>query len=445
MRRQNHKHQVEAGLQSAPSTHQREASPTLTIQDVAYGGRGVGRLESGKVCFVPGTLPGETVRVRVMRERDDFAEARLHEVLAPSPFRIAPACPLAFACLSAANNPTSPLSHPPFPGNHSPPYCPGCAYQHVAYEEEVRLKQQQLASLLSRQAGIDSSVLQPPVPAPQPLAYRNKLSLHVQKDGRDTRLGYFAEDNQTVLDVPACPLANPALNARLAELRNDASFLHGLRDGLTLTFRHTEREASVWWRGEARPTETWLTETTRLGPLAVPRGSFFQVNPLVADLLLGRIMDALQVCAPQTVIDLYCGVGLFALAAAKAGVPETIGVDVDGPGIAAAEHNARKLNLTGIRWKAATAQEALARLGPTMKTDSTALIVDPPRNGLGRDLVRDILQHPPRYLLYISCAPDTMARDVAWLGEGGYRPERSQLFDMFPRTTHFESLTILRR
>jgi 23S rRNA (uracil1939-C5)-methyltransferase len=398
---------------------------TLLITDVAYGGRGVARLENGKVCFVPGVLTGETVRAVVLHERDGFAEARLREVVNPSPARVTPACPLAYSCSSSL-------------------YCPGCTYQHVDYMEEVRIKQHQLVSLLSRQAGIDPDLIQPPVPAPLPLGYRNKLSLHAQKDGKETRLGYFADDNQTVLDVPACPLADPAMNRCLAELRNDASFRHGLRDGMTLTFRHTGREAAVWWRGEPRANETWLVENTLLGLLSVPRGSFFQVNPPVAGLLLSQIMGSLQTCAPRTVIDLFCGVGLFSLAAAKAGVPETIGIDVDGPGIVAAEFNARKLNLTGIRWEAANAQKALAKLGPTMEADSTALIVDPPRNGLGRALVQDILRHPPRHLFYISCAPDTMVRDLAWLKEGGYIPERTQLFDMFPRTSHFESLTILR-
>jgi 23S rRNA (uracil1939-C5)-methyltransferase len=214
---------------------------------------------------------------------------------------------------------------------------------------------------------------------------------------------------------------------------------------MTVTFRHTEREAAVWWRGDARPTDTWLVETTALGPLSVPRGSFFQVNPAVADLMLRQVMGFLKASAPRTVIDLYCGVGLFTLAAAKAGVPEVIGVDVDGPGIAAAGHNARKLELPGIRWETATAQQALNGLGSRMEASDSLLIVDPPRNGLGRTMVQDILRHPPYRLLYISCAPDTMVRDVAWLKEGGYAVESSQLFDMFPRTTHFESLTVLQR
>jgi tRNA/tmRNA/rRNA uracil-C5-methylase (TrmA/RlmC/RlmD family) len=277
------------------------------------------------------------------------------------------------------------------------------------------------------------------------LGYRNKLSLHAQKEGKETRLGYFAEDNQTVLDVPACPLAVPALNTCLAGLRSNASFRHGLRDGMTLTFRHTEREAAVWWRGEARATDTWLMETTFLGPLSVPRGSFFQVNPAMADMLLRAVMDSLTAFAPRTVLDLYCGVGLFTLAAARAGVPEVIGADVDGPGIVAAEHNARKLGHPGIRWETAPAQKALDKFGPGMAESDAALILDPPRTGLGRGMVRDILRHPPRRILYISCAPDTMVRDVAWLKEGGYVLETSQLFDMFPRTAHFESLTVLRR
>jgi tRNA/tmRNA/rRNA uracil-C5-methylase (TrmA/RlmC/RlmD family) len=405
---------------------------TLHVDDIAYGGKGVARLENGKVCFVPAVLPGETVNASIVEEHAGFTKARLIDIVTPSPFRIPPACPLAPAP-SSLSAPCSLLS------------CPGCTYQHARYDEELRLKQHQFETLLVRQAGCAADVLQPPVPAPASLGYRNKMALHAQRDGKDVRLGYFAEDNTTVVDVPACPLALPALNERLAELRANPSFLAGLRDGATLTFRHTARDLAVWWRGEAKANDTWLVESTSLGPLAVPRGSFFQVNPAVAGLLLSHVMATLTAHPPRQVVDLFCGVGLFALAAAKLGVPSVIGADVDGPAMQAADYNARQLGLTGIRWSAGTARKILAAAGSGLAGTSTLLIVDPPRAGLGRNLVGAILGNPPERLLYVSCAPDTLARDLVGLREGGYRVERAQLFDMFPRTAHFESVTALRR
>lgn len=407
-----------------------QLNTVVHIDDIAYGGKGVARLDDGKVCFVPGVLPGETVRIETGKDHGAFVDARPLELLAPSASRIVPVCPLAFR-----------IQRSPFGG----PCCPGCSYQHATYEEEVRLKHSQLCALLSRQAGCGPSVFQSPVPAPAPLGYRNKMSLHAQRDGHDVRLGYFAEDNQTVIDVPACPLATPELNARLAELRDNTSFRAGVRDGTTITFRWTAHDLAVWWRGEAATRETWLVESTLLGPLSVPRGSFFQVNPAVADRLLRHVIERFEADRPRTLVDLYCGVGLFALAAARAGVPEVIGADVDPEGMKAADYNARKLGLPGIRWMTGTAQKVLAAVGAANGGRDLTLVVDPPRSGLGRKMITDLLRHPPGRILYISCAPDTMSRDVAWLKEGGYEVENSRLFDMFPRTAHFESVTVLRR
>ncbi len=424
------------------------AASSLTITDLPYGGRGIGRLD-GKVCFVPGVLPGETVRVKITRDRGDFLEAEPLEILTASPHRVKPTCPLA-----------SSLGLRSF----SEGGCPGCCYQHADYEEEVRIKNNQLGALLARWAptsgrrqnpegayealpapgGRSPPSLLPPVAAPSPLGYRNKMALHAQADGKEMRLGYFMADNTTVLDVPACPLAAAPLNEILKERRGDPSFFRTLRDGMTVTFRWTEQDGAQWWRNRASEKDVWLVESSVIGPLSVPRNSFYQMNPAMADRLVTAVMERLKADLPDTVIDLYCGVGVFALAAATLGIPKVLGIDLDGPGIQAAEYNARKLGLKNTHWKSATANEGILDVELDHPNQAT-LIVDPPRSGLGRKLVQEILKHTPRRLLYISCAPDTMVRDAAWLKEGGYSIHTSQLFDLFPRTAHFESLTEFKR
>ncbi len=398
----------------------------LTITDLPYGGRGIGRLE-GKVCFVPGVLPGETVKVRIIKDRADFIDAEPLEILTPSPHRITPTCPFARKILNLRSEILN-------------PFCPGCSYQHVSYEEEVRIKNGQLRVLLARHTGSRDDVLLPPIPAPAPLGYRNKMALHAQVDGKEVRVGYYMSDNTTVLDIPACPLALSPLNALLDERRRDPSFLRTLKDGMTITFRWTEKDGAVWWRNRAAEKDIWLVESSVIGPLSVPRNSFYQMNPVMADHLVKAVQTRLTESPSHTVVDLYCGVGVFALAAAMLGTPQVIGMDLDGPGIKAAEFNAKKRELTNTLWKAASAAEGILGLG-LKRPEETTLIVDPPRSGLGRKLVQEILAHRPRRILYISCAPDTMVRDAAWLKEGGYGIRSSQLFDLFPRTTHFESLT----
>lgn len=417
-----------------------ESAPfDLTIDDLAFGGKAIAR-HNGKVCFVPGALPGEHVKVFPVREHATFTDAELVEVLSPSPDRITPACPLALSEPSPLA--AGPASSAPRPSPSSlARSCPGCAYQHAAYAPELAFKQRQLVSLLERHAGVPCELCAPPVAAPMPLGYRNKMVLHAQADGRDMRLGYYAADNATVLDVPACPLAMAPLNDCLARLRADPSFPRTLRDAMPVTFRWTARDGALWWRGRAAENDVWLVENSVLGPLSVPRNSFYQMNPAVADLLVAAVRDRIAAVQPGVVIDLFCGIGVFALAAAMAGVPRTIGVDVDGPGLAAAAYNARQRQLASIAWQTGTADDGLGGLPGNLPWEATLLIVDPPRSGLGRGVVRQIARHRPARLIYVSCAADTLARDAGWLRDAGYRPESSRLFDMFPRTAHFESVT----
>ena len=413
-----------------------ESAPfEVRVDDLAFGGKAVAR-HQGKVCFIAGALPGETVTVRPVREHEAFTDAELLEVLTPSPDRIAPACPLALAPRLSAS------PRPPTLGPLSPSSaCPGCVYQHAAYRAELEAKQRQLADLLARQAGVPAEHTRPAVGAPAGLGYRNKLVLHAQLDGRDTRVGYYAADNTTVIDVPACPLARDPLNACLAERRADPSFRRTLRDGMPVSVRWTERDGAVWWRGRAAENDVWLVESSVIGPLSVPRNSFYQVNPAVADLLVGTVRDLIAALQPAAVVDLFCGIGIFALVAAVAGIPRVAGVDVDGPGLRAAEYNARKLGAASVRWIPGTADAGLDGLPPDWPWAGTLLVVDPPRAGLGRGVVRQVARRRPARVLYISCAADTLARDAVWLAEAGYRIVTSQCFDMFPRTPHFESAT----
>ena len=411
-----------------PNPEPSTAAFDLTLDDVAFGGKAVGRHE-GKVCFVLGALPGERVRVRPVNNRAAFTDAEILEILAPSPDRIVPACPLALAPRLKSE-----ISHFRLP-------CPGCSYQHVTYPAELALKQRQLDSLLERHAGVSPDICLPAVAAPAALGYRNKMVLHAQIDGREVRVGYYAADNTTVIDVPACPLAMAPLNDCLAERRADPSFRRTLRDAMPVTFRWTDRDGALWWRGHATEKNVWLVEASILGPLSVPRGSFYQMNPAMADLLVAAVRDRLAALQPAAAVDLFCGIGVFALAAALAGVPRVVGVDVDGPGLKAADYNARQRKLASIAWRAGTADEGLGNLPADFPWRDTVLIVDPPRTGLGRDVIQQISRHRPARVIYISCAADTMTRDAKWLQEATYRLESCQLFDMFPRTAHFESVT----
>jgi len=389
----------------------------LEITDVGYGGRGVGRID-GCVVFLPGVITGERITARITSVRKKFSEAELVGVLEPSPMRIEAQCPLVGEC-------------------------PGCSYQHVAYEEELRLKQAQFESLLKRMGGVTGDIYSPPVPSPRELGYRNKIVLHAGK-GPGKKLGYVGGDNRTVLDVASCPLAVDPINARLAELRGDPAFPDDLAPGTSFSLRWSEADGVRAWSDRA-PRNEMLREETPLGTVDVPLRAFFQVNPWLGGRLVTTVTELVQEVSPTYVLDLFCGVGLFGMAAAGVGVPHVLGVERLRAAVRAARENSRKFDLGGVEFTAADVEEIADSALEVTSPGETLVIVDPPRQGLGKQIVDAFVRRGPATLVYVSCAPDTLARDVSRLGSGGYEVVRAQLLDMFPRTHHFESVTVLKR
>lgn len=401
----------------------------LAITDIAFGGAGIGRYR-GQVYFVPGTAPGEIVLAEPLAQHRTYQRARLAAIVQPSPDRCAPACPLA----------VRPLRRQPA----TSPFCAGCAFQHLTYTAEVRIKQAQLNAMLA-QAGCPEAVVAPAVPAPQPLGYRNKLVLHVRGTGARYVLGYVQEDNQTVFDIPACPLAMAAINDMLAGIRARPGIGHTFREGMDVTFRATAADGVVWWRAAPDAKAPWLTETSSiLGPIAVPRGSFYQVNPAMADMLMDHVAAILKSCGPAVVVDLYSGVGVFGLLAARNGIARVHGVESDQRAVQAARHNADKLGCAAaVTFTAGDALRALPEIAHAYRSESSVVIVDPPRGGLDARMRQALLAFKPQTILYVSCAADKLARDLPVFIEGGYRLAGVRLFDMFPRTAHFETLAHL--
>jgi len=417
----------------------KDAQVTLTISDVVYPGKGLARMSNGCVVFVPGVLPREVVRVDIVKQAKNYAEGRLVEVVESSPHRVTPACPLATVCV-------------------------GCCYQHIDYHEEIRLKQAQFVNLLERQAKVDPSCCLPPISSPRSFEYRNKITLHAAAGRKQASarlpksrngtgaplvgnrvLGYFADDNLSVIDVDHCPLAMPEINEILRSLRKNKEFLQSLRTNMIVTLRHTKNSGTVFWKGRLASGKPWLVESTSSGQLFVPCGSFFQINPFVSDRLVDHVVEHAVKINPTSVIDLYCGVGTFAIAvvAAVPKVEQILGVDEDAEAIQAAIWNAQGRKLTKAKFAPASALKGLRQALKLVDSKKTVLIVDPPRMGLEKGVVELIKAERPVDIVYVSCAADTLARDLALVRHRGYQVQSTRLLDMFPRTPYFESVTHL--
>ena len=343
----------------------------LVIDDIAFGGKGVGRSE-GKAVFVPFTIAGERVATRIVREKKSFAEAELVTVLEPSPHRTTPRCP--------------------YFGR-----CGGCSYQHMEYEHQLHWKARQVKQALQRIGKFREPPLRPIVPSPLDYEYRNRITVHVENGV----IGFFRYDAHRLIDVECCPISQPEVNEQLAALRA----------------RH--------------PRDGHYTLRAHGGPRV-----FSQTNDAVA-LQLADAIASLIPPAQSLLVDAYCGAGFFAKRLLEK-FTRVVGLDWDIHAIAAAQANptASETYLAG---------EIASNLAAQLQSadpKSTTVIVDPPATGLAAD-VREILRrHPVATLLYVSCNPPTLARDLADLAPA-YQLESVTPFDMFPQTAEIEVLAHL--
>ncbi len=403
----------------------------LKVDEITFGGRGVGRV-NGKVCFLPAVAPGDIVLARLDKDKNDYIQAYPLEIIEPGPGRCEPVCPLAV-------RPCSRLSR-----GRIPEYCPGCAYQHLEYELELSIKQQQFVSFLERLPDYKGIKIADPFGSPEQLEYRNKITLHAAVGDGATRLGYFGRDNQTVMDIPDCPLAMPELRGLLKAERENKGFFHSLKQGMEVTLRRDSRQ-TLLWRGNPPKNASWLREDYPFGSLSIPCGSFSQVNPDVASVLVNRVTQFIMVSKAVNVIDLYCGAGLFACAAAKAGVAKVRAADSDGPAIVAAEYNLKNCEHPDAKAIAGNAGTLIDDLAAELDPAETMLIVDPPRTGLDRQTRDKLCNYGFAGVIYVSCSPDTLCRDLSVLIKRGYNLKSAGLLDMFPRTSHFESVCYLEK
>ena len=391
----------------------------IDIADLAYGGDGVGRLADGRACFVPFALPGERVRVRLVQEASRYARAACLEVLAPSPDRVPPTCPHAGAC-------------------------GGCHYQHLAYPVQLRWKHKQVVDVLARIGGLRDAVVEPIVAGPKPFGYRNKITLH-----GPGRPAFLDLDGHTRIPIARCPLAHDALNAALA---TDERHALGPDENLVLRCNaagevrgYTERHGRIIARANdngATATPAPLTEHLKGLDIEYPATSFFQVNPALLELVLGELDARFATYGCDTLVDAYCGVGVFALTLARR-VQRGIGIETDPAAVAAATANARQLSAGHLEFIRGSTDHRLDRVLQAGPAARTCLILDPPRAGCSDAALCAVTRNRPRRVLYVSCVPPILARDLKRLTAAGYRLTRLRPFDMFPQTVHIECLAEL--
>ena len=424
---------------------------TIEIQKIITGGSGLGRLAGGMVVMTPFVLPGEQVTVTETQRFSGHIQAKTLDIVQPSPKRRAPFCPLYTIC-------------------------GGCALQHTPYLNQLAIKKEILVETLSRGHVVPEEDIPTPLPSPDAEGYRYKIRLHIAQNGKT---GFHKMQSHQLVEIKHCPLAAPALNTTLLNLHNS-----GLLEELAPFCRQVELACSpaddtvvatvylssarqppkvvqqkildrAGLRGiafKSRKKTTFLPKPVLLQQqfsadsqsytLSWDSRCFFQVNPEQNRQLVDLVMKHAGTVSGKTILDLFCGMGNFSIPLACAGA-EVTGIELNKFAIHAARANADNAAIENSNFTAADVGRHLQHL-VHKKIRFDIVVLDPPRQGIGR-ATQLLPQLQPEKILYISCDPATLSRDLQTLIREGYGLKSVTPVDMFPHTHHIECLAVLEK
>jgi 23S rRNA (uracil1939-C5)-methyltransferase len=445
----------------------------LSIDDLAFGGEGVGRL-NGYVMFVRGGLPGDQLTVRVTEARARYGRGVIESVDVPAPERVAAPCQ--------------------YFGR-----CGGCRLQHLSYAAQLAFKEKQVRDCLERIGGLPPFELRPILAAPDPYGYRNKMEFTVAPSTAGALVGLHEADRyDAIVDIDRCLLQSETMNALLAETRaetrahgvrayetNAAGDASGLLRFVTLREGRNTREAMVNFVAAAPAVEALvpvaerlrervpattsvllnvndtkssvavgheehlllgrdtITETLGGVRFRISANSFFQTNTAQAERLFALVIDACELRGAERVIDLYCGTGAISLQLARR-CRQVFGVELVPAAIEDAMRNASTNAIGNCSFLAGEVQDVLPDL-VRQGVQADVVVADPPRAGFHPKALAALAAMAPPRLVYVSCNPSTLARDVGDLARQGYTVDWVQPVDMFPQTAHIEAVARLRR
>jgi 23S rRNA (uracil1939-C5)-methyltransferase len=440
----------------------------VNITDLSDTGEGVGRL-GGRVVFVPDTVTGDRVLVRLVRVKSKYANGKLHQLLDESPHRIRPSCIVADKC-------------------------GGCLWQHIAPDYQQSAKHNLVVQALERIGGFTSVSVAPMLTGDSPLAYRNKTTYPLKRSSTgQVQAGYYQKGSHQLINLNQCPVQDARLNPMLAQIKQDIEQMgwsiydEGRHQGrlrhLSLRIGRRTGEmlltliATDWKLQDLEvQAQKWLTRYPNLVGVCMNRNphrtnvvfgeetrcivgqpylreefaglefqlrpeTFFQVNTEAAEALLNAIAEQLALDGDEVLVDAYCGIGTFTLPLAQR-VRQAIGLEVQQTSVEQAQLNAQLNGIHNVTFQAGAVETLLPQLGIT----ADVVLLDPPRKGCDRAVIDSLLQTLPKRIVYISCKPATLARDLKLLCQtDGYELTHVQPADFFPQTPHVECAAFLTR
>jgi len=423
--------------------------PPLTVETLVNGGSGLAHID-GRVVFIPNTCVGDLVRVKVVRAKKNYLEAELLEVLQPGPSRQTPVCPVAGEC-------------------------GGCQWQHLSYADQLHWKHQLFVETLSHQCQVAASAIKPIIPSAQQWHYRSRVQIKcVNRDGRFIT-GFYRQRSRYVVSVDLCPIMDQRLNRLMENFRalfNGSVFADNIpqidlavddagkcvavvhysgaqHSGLIDCLRRSGLHADVLVQSGSKKNIQMICGDGTLEihvdtppiHLNYSAGSFAQINLQQNKVLVDILMATFPWNKELRVLELYCGMGNLSFPLARR-VKDLVGIEESPASIRMAQHNSRKNAITNLTFSAAAAEDLDGSGVDNGCFD--VVVLDPPRTGASSVIKRLIAAGIPD-ILYVSCDPQTLARDLRPLIQRGYDIVSTQTIDMFPQTHHCESITFLQR
>jgi tRNA/tmRNA/rRNA uracil-C5-methylase (TrmA/RlmC/RlmD family) len=383
----------------------------IEIVDIAFGGDGVGRMD-GQVVFVPFTMIGERVEAEIWRKDKQFLRARPLRVLKPSPQRIQPRC-VHFGV------------------------CAGCQYQHIPYAQQCEIKTKQVRDVMQRIGKFEAAPVKPILPSPIAFGYRSKITLHP----RQGKLSYVGWDGRA-FEVKECHIASPTIDEAIRkggiEAAGQGDILYRANAAGKLFIHDLSNQS-----GDAEFVET-LGDAIEF---RLPINSFFQNNTAMVPVMLDEVRKRVEAMGDRFVIDGFCGAGFFAIYLAKRlPLKKCWGIEIDTKAIPWARKNAAAAGLKNTEFFVGAVEQVLPMLLAKNRnvTQELCVLLDPPRAGCEPKVMYSLILSKPKHLIYVSCDPATLARDLRKLCESAYTLEEVQPLDMFPQTAHIECIAVLK-
>jgi 23S rRNA (uracil1939-C5)-methyltransferase len=412
----------------------------LVITGISHNGEGVAR-NDGKVIFVPYAIPGEIVLVDIIEDKKKFSRAVLRKIIKNSPYRTKPKCPYYYQC-------------------------GGCSYQHVSYEQQLVFKKNITEEAVKRIGGIPVEVSST-IGMQEPWNYRNKVVWHIDKNSEDIKIGFYRNYSRQLIQIDNCPLLLPKLNkfsALIKEtlpgicLQENSSIM--LRQSYNskqvilefidcLPDKQTEKRLSgeidaIYEKRDGKikllAGEGLIKEKAGKFYFLLGAEDFFQINPQQFDSMINTVVGYLNISKQDKVLDTYCGSGMFALNVAEEAL-SVFGIDSSVLAIRNARKNAELNGITNCQFTAGFCESVLSGT----KDYFSRVIIDPPRTGLKPEVINSIADISPERIVYVSCNPATLARDLKQFSLNQYQVLAIQPIDMFPQTRHIENIVLLRK